>query len=188
MSNQMSFLFEPLRATQAAALVVESEGGRMLLEKLLFVMYMANRQSLIQTGSPLFGGEVAHTCLTPIPLTLRDHINKASPQDAWNQTFGSILTPNGPELVLLTRPGDGELSDFDCDLLRHLQEAYRNYEFRSLMQIEAITLPEWVGVSEETPFAYEDILRAEDFSAGDIRAYQERNAAIRVFDSIRIVR
>ncbi|MGE0134681.1 MAG: hypothetical protein AB7L91_10365 [Dehalococcoidia bacterium] len=48
----MQFVFDERRAAQAAAQLLELRGGRMPYMKLIKLLYWADRESLIETGTP----------------------------------------------------------------------------------------------------------------------------------------
>ena len=52
----MKFMFDERKAAQAAAYILRINGGRMQSNKLNAMMYLANRQSLIERGHPITGG------------------------------------------------------------------------------------------------------------------------------------
>jgi hypothetical protein len=60
--------FESERALQAAAYLLEKNGGEMSLQRLLSLLYIAEREMLAEHGEPLFGGRYVATEDGPIPL------------------------------------------------------------------------------------------------------------------------
>lgn len=167
----LSFRFEPLAAAQAAGQLLRHAGGRLEHAWLLQLLYLADRRSLVETGRPLTGAPAVQTERGPT-LTTVD-----SP--AWQQCFRR----EGEDTVLVRDPGDGELSDYDVEMLG---EVYAQGARSDLRQ-----LPEsW---KEEAPaigqaITGEEILKASGLSTAEIEGYESLNAAVRALDPIAIVR
>ena len=51
----MEFFFDERRAAQAASLLLERRAGRMPYIKLIKLLYLADREALIETGRPDHG-------------------------------------------------------------------------------------------------------------------------------------
>jgi hypothetical protein len=177
----LKFPFEPLRTVQAAAQVVKAAGGSMDYEKLLNVLYLADRTSLIETGSPITGDQMFLSDQGTYGLfTIYCCMWEDIPIKGWELAF----MDEDRDIRLQADPGDGQLSDYDIDLLQKEYESYKgsNPSF----------LPEWKlpRVGQETVLypKPEDILRASGFSEEDVVAYQERYAPIAAMDKIRIIR
>jgi len=177
---ELKFRFEPLCTVQAAAQVVIAAGGRIDSEKLLNILYMADRTSLIETGSPITGDQMYLTPNKAYGLfTVFYCIWDSIAIRGWNTTFKD----EDRYVVLYSGPGDSELSDYDVALLQREYAFYRGPD--------ASFLPEWKQLKMEAPITLpkpEDILRAEGFSEEHVIAYQERYAPIQAMDRIRIIR
>ena len=178
---ELKFPFEPLRTVQAAAQVVKAAGGRIDCQKLMNILYLADRSSLIETGSPITGDV----------MFLADDEEKVYglwwvywcmwegwPIRGWDKAFGD----DAEFITLESDPGDGELSDYDVDLLQKIHGTYPG--------TDPSFLPEWKLPKDEVVLRLkpEEVLRAEGFSEEDVTAYQERYAPIAAMDSIRIIR
>lgn len=182
----MKFRFQPLRATQAAALLAKLEGGRINYTKMLKLLYLADRRSLVEIGCPVTGDHVVNMANGPVLSGVYDFIKSKAPDGvSWKR----FLRTDGYELVLEGDAGDGELSEYDVDILTELHAQHRKDTFWQLIA-EVHKLPEWKrpeGCGAEA-LDYEDILRGADVSAETIREYESMNAATQRMEEIRVVR
>ena len=180
----MEFRFEQLRATQAAALVTRVAGadGRINYTKLLKIMYLADRQSLIESGSTITGDRVFNMKNGHVLSEVYDCV-KASPSHE-HQIWSRYFRKDGYDVVLHGDPSTSKLSDFDTDVLTALALKYKGHSWQQLVEV-VHALKEWNepedGGADLLP--YEAILRAEGFSEEDVQAYQHQNAAIVAFDN-----
>lgn len=183
----MDFQFEPLKATQAAAVLTKHAGGKINYTKLLKVLYLADRASLIGTGSPITGDHIVNMTNGPVLSAMYDCI-KGTRSDcaSWKKHFRRA---GDYDVALAGDPGDSELSDYEVRLLTALAEKYRDRTFGSMID-ECHSLPEWKdpGKGRREDLAYEQILGANQVSEETVRAYEALNEALSSIGSLRIVR
>jgi len=162
----MHLRFNIGKAIQAAYVLLELEGGRMSYFRLLKLLYIADRESVQETGLPItfaHGYALKHG---PIPSEIYDLV-KGSRTEAkqWEKFFRT----HGYQVSLVSGadPGRGKLSRFEIQKLREIVERFeplsdfeiaeRTHEF---MEYEK-NQPEG-GTSHPIPFA--DILEAVGMS------------------------
>lgn len=51
----MSWVFSPKKAAQVAAVILKASGGQMDYRKLMALLYIADRESIKETGTPITG-------------------------------------------------------------------------------------------------------------------------------------
>jgi hypothetical protein len=183
----MQFRFQPLRTAQAAGVLLCKAGGRLNRTKLLGLLHLADRQSLLETGMPITGGSVVNLKNGPVPSTVLDYIDGKAPQsESWNACF---RTDECDVMLTGQEPGDSELSDYDVELLEKVHHKYRFHDVSRMIDV-AHELPEWKdpspalgeGVNHDT------ILRAQGASSQTIRMYEDLNATMKQLDALRVIR
>lgn len=103
------FVFDELRATQAAAVLVSAWGGRADYATVLKLLFLADQRSIVDCGVPVTGRLYER----------RDYEPTTIPH-AWDRFFAT----EGTTLVLLADPGDEQLSDYDVEVLQELWAFY----------------------------------------------------------------
>lgn len=58
--KRLRFVYNEEKAAQAAAFLLREAGGSMDYRELLNLLYLADRQSLIETGAPITGDEMVN--------------------------------------------------------------------------------------------------------------------------------
>ena len=148
--------------------------------KLLKLLYLADRASLLDTGVSITGDEIVNMANGPVLSAVYDCIKgNRFEGTAWMKFFRK----DGYDVRLEGDPGVSELSDYDIDVLTSLADEYRLASYGDMINV-AHQLKEWSrpedGGADWLP--YEAILRANGVSEDDVRAFQARNEAINAFD------
>lgn len=176
----MQFPFNELAATQAAATLLRlSDSRRLDYGWLLAVTYLADRRALIETGEVFVGSVFVKRRNGPVSIIVYDAIIWGRP--IWSK----YIRTEGMSLELVQDPGDGELSDYQVELL---EELYRSHKTRSLSEMSRLlqALPEWRSPVEPVELLRpEEILRAAGVSEVQILEYQEHNSYILSVDEFR---
>ena len=169
----IEFSFNRARALQAASLLVRLEGGRMNYTKLLKVLYLADRRSLVETGTPITGDRVVNMKNGPVLRELYSLIKGSSANgEAWRAIFERV----DYDLCLRSDPGRDDLSEYDMDLLVALSEEYRSWSYSKMIDL-VHQLPEWrePPAGKSTPLSAQEILVGAGVSADEIEAYRAMN-------------
>jgi uncharacterized phage-associated protein len=162
----MHFRFNVGKAIQAAHVLLELEGGRMSYFRLLKLLYIADRESIMETGLPItfaHGYALRHG---PIPSEIYDLV-KGSRTEAkqWEKYFRT----HGYQVSLESDadPGRGKLSRYEIQKLREIVERFeplsdfeiaeRTHEFKEYEKNQ----PEG---SSSNPIPFTDILDAMGMS------------------------
>jgi len=135
----MELRFDFEKSLQAAAYLLDLEEGRMPFLRLLKLMYIAERELLAQTATPLTGDIYKATEHGPVLSHVFDLIiGKGSRSAEWE----GFIKRNGYAVKLVVGPGRGRLSGDVIDKLAEVSERYRergHWELRDLMH----EFPEW---------------------------------------------
>ena len=115
------FRFNAKKAVQAAGVLLDVEGGRMSYFRLLKLLYIADRESIKETGYPITLSHAAALDHGPILSEIYDLI-KGSRAD--EKEWSTYIKTHGHQVTLIQDPGRGKLSRFDICKLREVSERY----------------------------------------------------------------
>ncbi|MEP6590272.1 MAG: Panacea domain-containing protein [Gemmatimonadota bacterium] len=156
--------FREDKATQASALFLKLGSGRMNIVKLIKLLYLADRTSLIQWGRPLTFDTFFSLKNGPICSSTLNLINDRTLSEApryWRQ-FISERTEN--DVLLTQEPENDQLSAAEESLIK---ETYERFGSMTEWQLVEYThrLPEWQNPgSSRLPILLRDILVPEGYS------------------------
>jgi len=136
--DNLRFVFEEQRAVQAAALLMRSAGGRMNYTKLLKLLYLADRRSLLETGQPITGSSFVSMAAGPVLSEVYECI-KSEPDHGW---WDRHIRTEEYNVHLVEDPGDDQLSDYDVGVLTELAEKYKGASYSHMIDV-VHALPEW---------------------------------------------
>lgn len=137
----MRFVFDERKATDAAAYLLTRQNGSMKYVKLLKLMYLADRQSFVETGYPITGAKMVSMDKGPI-------LSEVYSQIAWgedSETFWSKCITAPSDFGVSLRFAVDEflhLSDYEEELLGGVFDQYGHLEPWALARFTH-TLPEW---------------------------------------------
>lgn len=115
------FRFNAKKAVQAAGVLLDVEGGRMSFFRLLKLLYIADRESIKETGYPITLSHAAALDHGPILSEIYDLI-KGSRAD--EKEWSTYIKTHGYQVSIIQDPGRGKLSRFDICKLREISERY----------------------------------------------------------------
>lgn len=160
------FPFKFEKALQAVGILLRGEPSRETnYMRLLKLLYIADRESLGDTGRPIAGGRVVAMARGPVPSHLYDIIKGA---DVHYADWDRFIKRRGYRVQLIREPGIGELCKYEIEKLTEVSERYRLKDEWDMVQ-ETHQFPEWKRNdpgSSSRPIPLADILdavgRAED--------------------------
>ena len=139
----MQFVFDEEKAAQAAAHLIRLHGGRMNYTALLKLLYLADRQALVETGYPITGDRMVSMRLGPVLSGIYDQIKtsrkNAPPGSAWHKW---ISDPVGYEVTTRDEPPDNRLSRYEIATLEDIHGHFGEMDWRALSK-RTHKLPEW---------------------------------------------
>lgn len=157
----MVFSYNPKKATQAVAFLVRLDGGQINLWRMLKLVYLFDRESLVRTGSPITGDALDNLPHGGVPSQIYDntkpHRNPRFKDAVWQE----YLTESIDNSVKLLSPNfeTNELSQFDRDLIRETWEKFGQWPSAKLYDY-VHELPEFRDPSgSSTHVDPEEILR-----------------------------
>ncbi|WP_410528940.1 SocA family protein [Serratia sp. AXJ-M] len=143
-------MFCEKKVAQMAAYLLLKSDGRMAYLKLMKLLYLSDRQSLVKYGDMMSGDKMYSMQFGPIlseTLDLIRRTNRKGGED-WN----SYLDKKGIDVVLQERPANfdwfdelGELSRADIKIMDSVYESYGHYDRFDLANLTHLqeVCPEW---------------------------------------------
>lgn len=166
----IEFKFNEAKTTQAAALLLKKNGGKMNYMKLIKLLYLADREALSLWERPLTGDAYFSMNNGPVLSKVLDKINSGKMPHMKSYWHKHISNPESYNVSLKDEPELDELSKREKGLLTNIYEKYRKYNQWKMVEICHKILPEWkepAGTS--IPIRIEDILKVLNKTAKEIR-------------------
>jgi len=137
------FVFSERKAAQAAAYLLKLNGGRMPYLKLIKLLYLADRESLLKTGLPITGDRFVSMDRGPVLSRVYNLISE-EPQDLQRPWFEYIKPPQDYAVSLANEsPEFDDLSPFETKLLESLFQTYKDTDRFALADLTHEICPEW---------------------------------------------
>lgn len=160
----MPFHFDFEKALQAVGVILQNTPGRsMEYLRLLKLLYIADRESLKETGRPITGDAVYAMDHGPVLSEVYSAIEDRSRHSrAWNL----FMERDGYTITSTDNPGIGKLSRYEIEKLQDVTDRHRSKGTFALVRLTH-TYSEWEknyrsGTSTKIPMR--DILIALEFS------------------------
>lgn len=171
----IQFQFNEAKAIQAAAFLLEKTGCVMNYMTLLKLLYLADRKSLLTTGSPITGAQPYSMKFGPVLSEIDDRVAQRKQDRSFPNWHRFIPRPAEKQFTvsLVDGPGEGLLSVNDKNILN---EIFDQFGHLNQMQLSELThqLPEWNDPGNTSvPIFIESILAHERVSKEDFDAIAE---------------
>jgi uncharacterized phage-associated protein len=155
--------FDQAKAAQAAGVFLHLAGGRLHYMVLIKLLYLADRESLLRSGSPITHDTYYTMKTGPVLNSVHDLLTHALPGEvsAWSK---SISRPTIYEVALWSDPGTDLLSGKEEEIIRNVFKRYRIYIRRPVDFVKLLhqILPEIVRVEDgRVPLEIASILQAQ---------------------------
>lgn len=157
----MHMTFDEKKATQAAALLITLRGtGRMHYIKLIKLLYLIDRDALLQWGRPVTFDNYVSMDNGPVLSKTLDLIRDEPAPDQQSYWL-NYIQPESYEVILKNDPGCKELSDAEIALAKEIFEKFGKMNRWDLIKKIMHELPEWQFPAGGTiSIEYKDILKA----------------------------
>jgi uncharacterized phage-associated protein len=171
----MRFVFDERKTAQAAAFFAKEAGGKINYMKLIKLLYLADRQALIETGAPLTGDKWVAMDHGPVLSQVLDLINYGGSEIGWNEF---IEPPVTYQVSLKKDPEMDELSELEVEILRSVNSRFGAMKPWALVDLTH-RLPEWSDPRHSAlPIEPEEVLRLAGKSSTEIAAIAAQAEAI----------
>ena len=164
----MRFVFDERRAAQAAARLLDRNGGTMPYIKLIKLLYLADRAALVEGGHPITGDRFVSMRQGPVLSRVLDLIKDDCPAE--DSVWHGYVARKRFDARLVGNAESKRLSDFDRGVLDGVFDAYGCLrEWDVIARTHA--LPEWKDPGDSAiPIEPEDILRYSGYSEAEIES------------------
>ena len=182
MTSQIRFKFNAKKAAQAANWLLRRSGGRRNYMELVKLLYLADRQALIDLDSQITGDSLASlphgTVLSHILNLIRR--GPTNVEDApW---FESVSAPSGYDVEAIGNSGESELSGAEVRVLENVFAIYGRYDWKQL-SVLTHKLPEWTDPGAgSNPISIEQVLRLVGKSAQQVEAIRKELSVFQRLD------
>ena len=137
----MRFFFDERRAAQAAARLLHRHGGPMPCGTLIKLLYLADREALIETCTPITGDRFVAMPHGPVLGGVLDLIE--NPDAADHEGWSRYVSPPRSNAVTLAGPPEFEtLAPCDERILDSLYDQFGRMNWENLAEYTR-NLPEW---------------------------------------------
>jgi uncharacterized phage-associated protein len=188
----MRFPFDERKTAHAAAYLLRKHGNQLNYMKLIKLLYLADRQSLLEFGKPITGDRMVAMPKGPVLAGVLDLINWGKRRNESCVWFDLVSEPIGYDVKLaaeITLEDLDRLSEDECRILDEVFEEYGQIDKWSLVDLTH-RLPEWSDPHGSSfPIDPADILRAEGRSEQEIHRIArnaERAMYLRSLDAMEI--
>ncbi len=165
--------FNEVKATQAASWLLELRGGRMSYMKLIKLLYLTDRQSIISRGRTITTCRHVSMARGPVVSEILDLITEDDPPNGLTFWRQHISPPANREVSLVQDPGDEELSRAEVAII---DSVFAEHGAKSRWALVDYThgLPEWQDPhGSSIPIEYRDILKAAGKTEAEIIAIED---------------
>ncbi len=164
----MPVRFNEAKATQAAAFFLKLRGGKMHYIKLIKLLYLADRESLLRWGLPFTTDRHVSMDNGPVLSRILTLITDDIPKPVWS---AYISAPLGEyEVQLLQDAPTDQLSKAEEKLMNEIFEKFGHMNRWELIDTVMHKLPEWRNpCGSSIPITVREILEAGGEDAQDIR-------------------
>ena len=174
--------FKEHKTTQIAVLLAKYSGGKIDLYKLIKLIYLIDRESLKRRGHPVTFDRPYNLPLGPTPSHTYHLIWNPWDGEYWSRSFS---LPKKNIIRLLNNDiGDGELSQFEMNLIREIYEEFENKPFNELKKY-VHSLPEFDDPGHSSaPMEWDRLLKAVGWTGDDLVAIRKEFNAIATFENM----
>lgn len=142
----ITFAFNSLKSLQATKVLLRNHHGRMDRIRLLKLLYIADREMLVQSGMTLTGSRAVAMKYGPV---LEDLFRITASGEIESSLWGTEIQRDGHEVVLSsTDAGVGKLTKGELRKLHELSKRYSDFTNEDLIE-ETHGFAEWAGVFDE---------------------------------------
>jgi len=136
----MQFHYNPRKATQAVAYLVRLNGGRMDMWRMLKLLYLSDRESLIKRGTPITADQLSAMPFGPTPSQIYDNTKADRNPLAKDEVWKEFLTENenGANEIRLVR------ENFSTNLMSKFELGVIEETFRQFGGMATATLWKYV--------------------------------------------
>jgi len=176
--------FREDKAAALAAIFLERAGGELEYLKLLKLMYLAERESLLSVGGSITNDIFVSMKHGPVMSTTYDLI-KENWEDLDHETWEASFAKHGFRLRLWKSPPVADiLSPFEVELADRIWSQFGKVNQWELVDWIHETFPEWQATTSAIPIERESIYRAMGLSEDEIQSRLTLQRGTSEFDAL----
>jgi hypothetical protein len=178
----VNFQNQGKKSTQAVARLIETSGGPIDYLRIVKLIYLADRTSIITRGVPIAGGQYNSMEKGPTISEIMHFVGDRSAPD-WKRT---ISPRHGNELRLLSTPDYGALSTSELEILDKTVQCHLGKTTEELVEWCHKHCPEYQSVArgQKRPIAVESILKAARKTAKQIQKIVKEATEVAEMDKL----
>lgn len=162
--------FNETKVTQAAAVLLKLRGGRMKYIKLLKLLYLSDRKSLLERGRPITTDRYVSMDDGPV-LSITYNLIQGDYRHTQCVWANTIVAAGDFDVALKEPDADlqiGQLSRAEIEILQAIFEQYGHWNRWTLIENVMHKLPEWHDPNGSMiPIEVRDILQASSLSVSE---------------------
>ena len=181
----MNFRFDARKATQAASAFIKREGGELNIMKLVKLLYLLDRLSLVRRGVPVLGGDYFSMKNGPVTSEALDLINAGLLVGFTTDWADYISDRADHNVALMADPGTDRLSESELAMIRETYTEHGQRRAFELVEWCHRNCPEWRPVTQgRHEIRVEDILEAAGKSREHIKRVVVEATELRELDAL----
>jgi uncharacterized phage-associated protein len=170
----MKILFNEKKATQVASIFLSLSGGSLNYMKLIKLMYLAERETLLSWGRPITYDTYFSLPHGPILSSTYTLISDGNAPGAPSYWLDYISSPSNYEVRILQCCPTSELSKVEKGIIQEVFYQFGHIDKWALVNLLHETLPEWKDPAGScSPIEIKDILAAGGVAQESIDAITE---------------
>jgi len=174
----IEFKFNEKKTTQIVSLFIEKEGEKINYMKLIKLLYLADREALLNWERSLTGDCYVSMKNGPVLSRVLDIINygKEAPiiMNSHSYWYKYISEPDKFNVELIDNPGVDKLNKKEIDLVDKIYDEFGEFNQWDLVEICHDILPEWENVDKTSkPITIDNILDVIHKSPEDKQRIEE---------------
>lgn len=140
--KEMNPRYNEEKATQIACYIIKKRGGKINILKLMKLMYLIDRETLLRWGWSLTGDAYVSMPKGMVLSRTYNLVNEESLPTSYWKTY--VSAPTRYDVTLIADPEVDELSDAEIGLIDELYEKFGHLNRWVLVDEVHHKLPEWV--------------------------------------------
>ena len=136
-------VFDEVKATQAAALMIGLAGGDLSYMSLIKLLYRSDREALRRWGFPITTDHYVSMDYGPVTSTIYDRIKTGANAWAHPSFWGTCIVKSKYNVTVISDPGTSELSKAEENLLAEIFSTHGHKDQFELADETHADFPEW---------------------------------------------
>jgi uncharacterized phage-associated protein len=171
----IDFKFNLIKTTQVVTQFLQKNNGKMSYMKLIKLLYLVDREALLNWGRPLTGDKYFSMKHGPVLSNVLEIINDGEEQTDSPYWYEYITEPENFEIALKDDlPGTGKLSERELELIDKIDKEFKDFNRWEMVDICHDILPEWKNPGKSrTLIDIKEIFNAEHMPDEKIKEIEE---------------